>query len=112
MQNRKLPLIIVIAGLLVAAIITIWVVQINQPKPRQAAQPLTQGESEIPFPEIERISVEQAFAAHNTGETVFLDVRDLDSYQSTHITGAVLIPLEELETRLSELDPTRPIIPY
>ena len=56
--------------------------------------------------------MEQAYVAHEAGEAVFLDVRDVESYNSTHIPGAVLIPLGELEDRVAELDPGRPVIPY
>ena len=112
MQMRKLPLLIIVAGLALAAAAVVWVIQTNQPENSSEVQPAAGDEGSIPFPEIERISVEQAFAAHKAGEAVLLDVRDFESYQSAHITGAVHIPLGELESRLGELDPKRPLIPY
>ena len=93
MQNRKLPIIVIFAGLILVVIVAVWVVQTNQSGQQRAAQPVSESESGIPYPEIERISVEQAYAAYNKGEAVFLDVRNTDSYQSAHIAGAVSIPL-------------------
>lgn len=112
MQNQKLPIIIIVAGLSLAALATVWVIMGNQPGQQQVAQPPAESDSGIPFPEIERISVDQAYEIHKTGKAVFIDVRDLDSYQSTHIAGAVFIPLGELETSFNELDTAQPVIPY
>ena len=42
----------------------------------------------------------------------FLDVRDADSYAAGHVTGAKNIPLSDLQTSLSSLDPNQWIITY
>ncbi len=41
-----------------------------------------------------------------------LDVREPWEYGLARIPGAVLIPLGELESRLSELDPSQPVAAY
>jgi adenylyltransferase/sulfurtransferase len=41
-----------------------------------------------------------------------VDVREPWEYGLARIPGAVLIPLGELESRLSELDPARPVAAY
>jgi len=41
-----------------------------------------------------------------------LDVRPESEFESAHIPGAINIPFEELEKRLSELDPNKEIIAY
>ena len=64
------------------------------------------------YPEIERVSVEEAKAAFDSGTAVFVDVRSAEAYQAAHISGSVNIPSEELEARLSELDKTEWIITY
>jgi hypothetical protein len=61
---------------------------------------------------VARISLEEAKAAFDSGEAVFVDVRDALAYQENHIPGAVSIPLAELEARLGELDPDDWIITY
>ena len=46
------------------------------------------------------------------GEVCLLDVRQPSEYQSGHMPGAKLIPVGELDGRLSELDKDKPIIVY
>jgi len=41
-----------------------------------------------------------------------LDVRQPEEYERGHIPGAVLIPLPELEKRLEEIDPEKPVLAY
>jgi rhodanese-related sulfurtransferase len=41
-----------------------------------------------------------------------VDVRSPSEYQGGHLEGSVLIPLGQLESRLGELDPQRPLIVY
>ena len=70
------------------------------------------GEPQISESEAPRVSLEEAKAAFDRGEAVFLDVRSAASYADSHIPGALSIPLSELEARLGELDPSRWIITY
>jgi rhodanese-related sulfurtransferase len=41
-----------------------------------------------------------------------LDVRTADEFAQGHVPGARLIPHDELEARLAELDPQRPVLVY
>ena len=41
-----------------------------------------------------------------------LDVRQPGEYESEHIPGSKLIPLPDLNDRLSEIDPHKPTIVY
>jgi 3-mercaptopyruvate sulfurtransferase SseA len=66
----------------------------------------------IPYPEIARVSIQDAKTALESGEAVMLDVRSADAYRGRRIAGAVNIPLAELGTRIGELDPNQWIIPY
>ena len=59
--------------------------------------PLT--EAEVP-----RVSVETAQAARASGEAVIVDVRSADAYSSSHIAGAINIPLAEIEANPAALD--------
>jgi ArsR family transcriptional regulator len=45
-------------------------------------------------------------------EVVLLDVRPSDEYASGHISGAVSIPVDELEGRLAEISPDKEIVAY
>jgi len=51
-------------------------------------------------------------AEHDEGTYTVLDVRQKGEYEKSRIPGATLIPLPELTDRLSELDPTKPVITY
>lgn len=66
----------------------------------------------IPFPDVPRISVADARAAAEAGNAIILDVRSRGQYAASHIPGAVLIPLEEFETRYSELPQNVQILTY
>jgi len=76
------------------------------PKPRPL---LSEEES---FPEVTRVSLEEALMANNTGSAVFIDVRDRSAYEETHIPGSLSFPLAKLESQLKELDPNSWIITY
>lgn len=102
--NQMLPMIIIAAGaVLVIAALLLQVIQ--SPDPTTAGQ-------DIPEPQIERVSLADSKAALDSQSAVFLDVRDPQAYALGHVPGAVNIPLGELETRLSELDPNQWIITY
>jgi rhodanese-related sulfurtransferase len=46
------------------------------------------------------------------GDAILLDVRPALEYQQGHIASARSIPVEQLEARLRELDPTREVVAY
>jgi len=68
--------------------------------------------TEETFPDIVRVSLGNAKAAYDLKQATFVDVRDAESFSNSHIPGAKSIPLAELETRYSELDPNAWIITY
>jgi phage shock protein E len=51
-----------------------------------------------------------AIAAENPPQV--LDVRSAEEYAEGHVPGAMLIPHDELASRLSELDRDRPVLVY
>jgi sulfur-carrier protein adenylyltransferase/sulfurtransferase len=56
--------------------------------------------------------VRQFLREKNQGEYNLVDVRQPQEYEQEHLPGARLIPMGELESRLGELDPTKPTITY
>ena len=62
--------------------------------------------------EITRVSPQDAKAAFDSGEALFVDVRVASSYAAGHIPGALSIPLAKFEAHISELDPNQWIITY
>ncbi len=106
-ENRKslVPWLLVGGGVVLLVIGLAWLL-LNQPTaPVATATPAS-------VTQVERISLEDAKAAFEAGTAVFLDVRTSSSYEASHIPGAVLIPGNELTSRMGELDPDSWIIPY
>jgi rhodanese-related sulfurtransferase len=59
------------------------------------------------------VSVEQARSLiQSRPDLVILDVRTVAEYEEGHISGAVNIPVQELEERLGELDASSEILVY
>ncbi|MBI5953015.1 MAG: hypothetical protein HY865_15260 [Chloroflexi bacterium] len=112
MSRRKttspIPLFLLIGGgLLLIAAAFLFATQTASPAPTAAA-PF----EEETYPEIPRVSLADAKAALDAGTAIIVDVRSAEAYVGGHITGAINIPLAELEARLGELDPNQWIITY
>ena len=101
----SLPLLMILLGCLLLLVIAVWTVLDVSP-----AQPTN--DPNIPYPDIARISLKDAYAAYNSKASVFLDVRDAGNYAASHIPGAINIPLAELADRLGELAKDAWIITY
>jgi hypothetical protein len=69
-------------------------------------------QSNLPYPAVPRITAGDARAALELNQAVFIDVRSSEQYARSHITGAKSIPLNELESRLNELNKDQQIITY
>ena len=108
-RNSSLPLVImVLGGLLILAMVGWLIWQSVQPTSALEPTPV----QTISTEEVTRVSLTDSKAAFDQQAAVFLDVRDAESYASSHIPGALSIPLNELPDRLGELDPNARIITY
>ena len=59
------------------------------------------------------LTVEQAKSLIDSNPAlVILDVRSQEEYDSGHLEGAILIPVDELGTRLDELSPDEDLLVY
>ena len=107
-KTNSFPIFVLIGGglLLILAAILLFNQNNSAPSPEPAV------EEGIPYPEIARVSIEDAKAALESGSAILLDVRSADAYAGSHIADAVNIPLAELESRIGELDPNHWIITY
>ena len=68
--------------------------------------------SNIPHPEIKRISPQESQALVAKNEAVIVDVRDASTYQSGHVKGALHITTADLQARLKELPRDKKVITY
>jgi hypothetical protein len=117
-QNRRnsgstIPLILFASGIVLILAAAIWTFQQGASPAGSGAQVLpTTNPAMIPLPGIARVSVEEARAAYEQGEAVFLDVRNQESYAESHVPGAILMAESEVGQRLGELDPEKWVITY
>lgn len=61
------------------------------------------GASDLPYPEVPRISVAEAKALHDEGKALLVDLRGEEAFQQISIPGSINLPYLELEARYSEL---------
>jgi rhodanese-related sulfurtransferase len=61
---------------------------------------------------LEAVSRDELLSRSRAGTVTILDVRPEDEFGLGHLPGAVNIPLGALESRLSELDPSKEIVAY
>lgn len=62
--------------------------------------------------EVPRVTVAEAYQAMLSGEAVLLDTRGEAQFNALRISGAINIPITEIEPRLGELDPDTWYITY
>ncbi len=108
--HRFLPVILLALGLILMSVAVVWFVFIradNNPD-----KDLDFIEGRIPFPEIPRISLQDAKAAYDLGSAIWVDVRSSSNYKESHIPGAISLPEDEILERLNELSTSDWIIPY
>ena len=100
--------VILIGGLMLVVAVIVLFVQSQQSTPTSA----TNQNANIPYPEVERVSVQDAKAAYDAGTAIFVDVRGDNLYNTGHIPGAISIAENDMESRFAELDPSDWIITY
>ncbi len=61
-------------------------------------QPQPQTEADVP-----RIKVEDAKAAFDSGQAIIVDVRNVEYYAASHASGAISIPLANIENNIGSL---------
>ncbi|MEN4807108.1 metalloregulator ArsR/SmtB family transcription factor [Pantoea agglomerans] len=61
---------------------------------------------------LESISREELLERLKAGDVTLLDVRPQEEYQAGHLPGAINIPVEELNDRLSELKQEQTVVAY
>lgn len=82
----------------------------NMSVPVTTAQ--AQPTSQIPYPNVPRISLDETRSKLDNGQLVLVDVRSSDSYDKSHAVGAISMPEGEVGSRLNELPPDKEIVLY
>lgn len=65
-----------------------------------------------PVASLDALEAAQLIEREDVNAYTLLDVRQPREYAGGHLAGAKLIPLGELDSRLDELDPNKPVIVY
>ena len=101
-RSKTVALLVMIIGigLMVAAIFFFQ-------RAKQTTQAL-----DIPYPGVNRLSVDEAKAAYDRQSAFFLDVRDAESFNASHIPGSLNIPANQLKDHLQEVPSGHWIITY
>lgn len=111
-NDNSAPLILMAAGLVLIIIVLIWQLYKSQSNNYNHSMLLPTATSEIPYPEVTRVSLKDAHIAFDKKTAVFVDVRSASTYDQGHIPGAINLPLDQLEASISQLSPKSWIIPY
>lgn len=122
-SNKGSSLAIPIAvGVAVVAIVVFAILLLENRLPAAAAVPgdisvpivtaQPRPTTEIPFPDVPRISVSDAKALTDAGKAILVDVRSKAAYDQSHAAGAVSIPEAEMGARLNELPRDKDVVLY
>lgn len=108
------PIALVVLGLFLILGSAVWLFLLQQSEAEGvgASQEANASSARIPYPEITRVSLADAYAAYQTSAAVFVDVRGEPYYSEQHISGALSIPEDELQGSMDAFDPVQWIIPY
>jgi len=107
-RGRQVPILLILIGGLLLLGAAVWFFFLGG---QEQAVP-TALQADIPYPEVPRVSLEDAKAAYDSQAAVFVDVRGEQYYQQAHIASAMSLPEEQMPARLSELSPQEWIITY
>ena len=58
------------------------------------------------------VGVNKAYGLFTAGEATFVDVRDREAYDKSHIPGAISMPLREIFERYTELSRDHTLVFY
>ncbi|MFC2030295.1 rhodanese-like domain-containing protein [Chloroflexota bacterium] len=119
-KSRPSPVIPIVVGLVVVAIIAGAIVSITN---RSAANSAVAGDVPLatsqalatgsqPSPAVARASIQEATDRVERGEALLVDVRSQAAYDKSHAAGAVSFPEEEADARLGELPRDKELILY
>lgn len=110
--NNAIPLILIATGIVLIIIVLIWQLFMSQSNSAQIEGIQPTATTEIPYPEITRINLSDAYNAFQNKAAVFIDVRSVDNFTQSHIAGAINLPLDQIEAKIPQMDLQAWIIPY
>jgi hypothetical protein len=112
----------IVVGILVVTIIVFAIITVENRQavaavptstlsvPVVTTQPMAT--TEIPFPNVQRISLKDTQAQLAKGQAVLIDVRTKESFDQSHAVGALSIPETDLAAHINELPRDKLLILY
>ena len=111
-KKQSFPVILLVVGGILLALAVGMLLSQNRTDQVTSQTSVSSEHEEETFPEIDRVSLEDAKAALDSGTAVFVDVRGDQAYAAAHVSGSISLPLGEIESLLDEFDPNQWIITY
>lgn len=112
---RRSPWLVLVALLAIVAVAAIGWTLLNdrqQPAAVTPAIPTVAAAQDVPYPNVARVSPEQAHMSAMAGNALIVDVRGQEYYATAHARGAISLPLEQLPARLGELPRDKAVLFY
>lgn len=117
-KKQEPPLIIpIVVGVVVVAIVIGALVFLESERSNSAAQPgqdtaQALNTNSIPYPDVPRVSLQEAQDKVSQGQALLVDVRSKSSYDKSHAVGAISVPEAEMAARKDELPRDKDLILY
>lgn len=112
-RPRWLPVAVVLALVAVAALVWALLNDARPPAGGAVTVPTAPAAAQdAPYPNVARVSPEQAHMSAMAGNALIVDVRGQEYYATAHARGAISIPLEQLPARLGELPRDKAVLFY
>ena len=102
--TRRLPVLFILLFVLSAC--SAQPTQVRPTLTTNVGEPgLTQNADQLPVPDadVPRVSIKEAKAALESGTAVIVDVRSPDAFASSHVAGALNVPLIDIEMNLASV---------
>lgn len=107
------PILLVGLGLLLMIAAAVWLVSASERSTARKSVAAAQAFTPPAQPaEVERVSLEEAKAAFDLKQAVFIDARGAESFAEEHIPGAIPMTSSEVPQRIGELDPDTWVLTY
>lgn len=116
-RSTPMPVVLIGAGLLLMVVAAVLLFS-NTPGSSAVVQPTippalaNASATATAVASVVRIQPTEADTARQSAAAVILDVRSVEEFAQSHISGAINIPYNEIASRIGELDPNQPVIAY
>lgn len=96
----------------VVALAAVIIIALVLTRPPAGSTPSTASNAAIPNPEVARIGLADARARFQQPGVVFIDTRSGEEFATSHIPGAINMPLPEVPARFGEIPRDAEVITY